>query len=246
GTQFGPSYPKVAQLNSQLKEIERQLQSETNKAVDHLKGQYLAALQRENMLRVSFEKQKQEANKLNESAIEYSILKRDLDSNRTLYEGLLEKLKEAGVTAGLRSNNFRIIDAARVPTSPSEPNIPRNLLFALVLGVISGVGLAFLLENMDNTVRTPEQATALSGLPALGMIPLGSKSIAHGPTGKRLALTAPASKEVVETVTQVRPQSQMAESYRALRTSLLLSNLGAPPKVIVVTSARPQEGKTTT
>jgi polysaccharide biosynthesis transport protein len=243
-TQLGPLYPKVAQLNSQLKEIDRQLQTETNKAVDHLKGQYMAALQRENMLRDSFEKQKQEANKLNESAIEYSILKRDLDSNRTLYEGLLEKLKEAGVTAGLRSNNFRIIDAARVPTSPSEPNIPRNLSFALVLGVISGVGLAFVLENMDNTVRTPEQATALSALPSLGMIPLGSKSGNHGPTGKRLALTS--SREVVETVTQVRPQSQMAESYRALRTSLLLSNLGAPPKVIMVTSARPQEGKTTT
>src|SRR5277367_2354911 len=243
-TQFGPSYPKVAQLNNQLKEINRQLQSETNKAVDHLKGLYLSALQRENMLRESFEKQKQEANKLNESAIEYSILKRDLDSNRTLYEGLLEKLKEAGVTAGLRSNNFRIIDAARVPTAPSEPNIPRNLSFALVLGIISGVGLAFVLENMDNTVRTPEQATAISALPSLGMIPLGSKSSNHGASAKRLALTA--SKEVVETVTQVRPQSQMAESYRALRTSLLLSNLGAPPKVIMVTSARPQEGKTTT
>jgi polysaccharide biosynthesis transport protein len=243
-SQFGPSYPKVVQLNNQLKEIDRQLQSEMNKAVDHLKGQYLAALQRESMLRESFEKQKQEANKLNESAIEYSILKRDVDSNRTLYEGLLEKLKEAGVTAGLRSNNFRIIDAARVPTFPSEPNIPRNLSFALVLGVISGVGLAFLLENMDNTVRTPEQAQSISGLPSLGMIPLGSKSANHGSGGKRLALTA--SKEVVETVTQVRPQSQMAESYRALRTSLLLFNLGAPPKVIMVTSARPQEGKTTT
>jgi succinoglycan biosynthesis transport protein ExoP len=243
-TQLGPSYPKVAQLNNQLKEIDRQLQSETNKAIDHLKGQYLSALQRENMLRDAFEKQKQEANKLNESAIEYSILKRDLDSNRTLYEGLLEKLKEAGVTAGLRSNNFRIIDAARVPTAPSEPNIPRNLAFAAVLGVISAVGLAFILENMDNTVRTPEQAQALSALPSLGMIPLGSKSGGYGTSGKRLVLTA--SKEVVETVTQVRPQSQMAESYRALRTSLLLSNLGAPPKVIMVTSARPQEGKTTT
>jgi succinoglycan biosynthesis transport protein ExoP len=243
-TQFGPSYPKIAQLNNQLKEIDRQLQSETNKAIDHLRGRYLAALQRETMLRDAFDKQKQEANKLNESAIEYSILKRDLDSNRTLYEGLLEKLKEAGVTAGLRSNNFRIIDAARVPTAPSEPNIPRNLAFALVLGVISGVGLAFLLENMDNTVRTPEQAQAISALPSLGMIPLGSKSANHGAAGKRLALTA--SKEVVETVTQIRPQSQMAESYRALRTSLLLSNLGAPPKVIMVTSSRPQEGKTTT
>src|ERR1700692_4656234 len=242
-TQFGPSYPKVQQLNNQIKEIDHQLELETSKAVDHLKQQYLAALQRETMLRGAFDKQKQEANKLNESAIEYSILKRDLDSNRTLYEGLLEKLKEAGVTAGLRSNNFRIIDAARVPTAPSEPNIPRNLSFALVLGIISGVGLAFMLENMDNTVRTPEQAQMISGLPSLGMIPLGSKS-GHGATGKRLALTP--AKEVFETVTQIRPQSQMAESYRALRTSLLLSNLGAPPKVIMVTSARPQEGKTTT
>ena len=243
-TQLGPAYPKVAQLNSQLKEIDRQVQAETNKAVARLRGDYEAALQRETMLRQSFEKQKQEANKLNESAIEYSLLKRDVESNRTLYEGLLEKLKEAGVTAGLRSNNFRIINAARVPTAPSEPNIPRNLAFALVLGVITGVGLAFLLENMDNTVRTPEQAQAISALPSLGMIPLGSKSSNRGPAGTRLALTS--SKEAVEMVTQVRPQSQMAESYRALRTSLLLSNLGAPPKVVLVTSARPQEGKTTT
>jgi succinoglycan biosynthesis transport protein ExoP len=243
-TQLGPSYPKVAQLNSQVKEIDHEVQTEVNKAVDHLRGEYQAALQRETMLRESFDKQKQEANKLNESAIEYSLLKRDVESNRTLYEGLLEKLKEAGVTAGLRSNNFRIINAARVPTAPSEPNIPRNLAFALVLGIISGVGLAFLLENMDNTVRTPEQAQAISGLPSLGMIPLGSKSGNRGPSGARLTLTS--SKEAVEMVTQVRPQSQMAESYRALRTSLLLSNLGAPPKVVMVTSARPQEGKTTT
>jgi polysaccharide biosynthesis transport protein len=243
-TQFGPSYPKVVQLNTQLKEIDHQLQQEIDKSVDHLRGQYLAALQRENLLRDSFDKQKQEANKLNESAIEYSLLKREVESNRTLYEGLLEKLKEAGVTAGLRSNNFRITNPARVPQSPIEPNIPRNLAFALVLGVISGVGLAFLLENMDNTVRTPEQAQALAALPSLGMIPLGSKTSGHNSTIGRLALTA--SKEAVEMVTQVRPQSQMAESYRALRTSLLLSNLGAPPKVIMVTSARPQEGKTTT
>ena len=243
-TQFGPSYPKVAQLNNQLKEVDRQLQSETRKAVDHVRGEYQAALQRENMLRDAFDKQKQQANKLNEGAIEYSLLKRDVETNRTLYEGLLEKLKEAGVTAGLRSNNFRIVDAARVPTAPVEPNIPRNLLFALALGITSGVGLAFLLESMDNTVRTTEQAQLISALPSLGMIPLGSKSTNHAYATRQLVLAA--SKEAVEIVTQVRPQSQMAESYRALRTSLLLSSLGAPPKIILVTSARPQEGKTTT
>src|SRR6266481_1410681 len=242
--QFGPSYPKVAQLNNQSKEIERQIQGETRKAVEHLRGQYQTALQRESMLREALNKQKQEANRLNENAIDYTLLKRDVDSNRQLYEGLLEKLKQAGVTAGLRSNNFRIVDAARSPNAPVEPNIPRNLLFALVLGITSGVGLAFLLEGMDNTVRTTEQAQIISALPSLGMIPLGSKSRNNGNGTNRLALTS--SREVVELVTQVRPQSQMAESYRALRTSLLLSSLGAPPKVIMVTSARPQEGKTTT
>ncbi|MFZ0437782.1 MAG: polysaccharide biosynthesis tyrosine autokinase, partial [Candidatus Sulfotelmatobacter sp.] len=205
---------------------------------------YMAALQRENMLHDALEKQKQEANKLNESAIEYSLLKRDLDTNRQLYEGLLEKLKEAGVSAGLRSNNFRIVDVARVPTAPVEPNIPRNLAFAFMLGLTSGVGLAFLLEGLDSTVRTTEQAQMISGLPPLGMIPLGSRTAREGANPKRLVIAT--SKEAVELITQVRPQSQMAESYRALRTSLLLSNLGAPPKVIMVTSALPQEGKTTT
>jgi len=97
---------------------------------------------------------------------------------------------------------------------------------------------------LDNTVRTTEQAQMISGLASLGMIPLGSKSAREGPNPKRLVIAT--SKEAVELVTQVRPQSQMAESYRALRTSLLLSNLGAPPKVIMMTSALPQEGKTTT
>ena len=243
-TQFGPSYPKLAQLNSQLKEIDSQMQGEMKKIASKIRGQYTTALRRENMLHDALERQKQEANKLNESAITYTLLKRDVDTNRQLYEGLLQKLKEAGVSAGLKSNNFRIVDSARTPTGPIEPNIPRNLMFAIVLGLASGIGMAFLLEGIDNTVRTTEQAQIISGLASLGMIPLGSKSARDGPNPKRLVIAT--SKEAVELVTQVRPQSQMAESYRALRTSLLLSNLGAPPKVIMITSALPQEGKTTT
>ena len=237
-TQFGPSYPKVAQLNNQLKEIDAQIQLELKKIVAQVRGDYMTALQRENLLRGAMDKQKQEANKLNESAIGYSQLKREVDTSRTLYEGLLEKLKEAGVTAGLRSNNIRPVDLARVPMAPSEPNVPRNLAFAFALGLSTGIGLAFLLEGMDNTVRTPEQAQVISGLPSLGMIPLGSKSGIDGNGRRRLSVAA--SKEAVELVTQSRPQSQMAESYRALRTSLLLSNLGIPPKIIMITSAAPK------
>lgn len=242
GTQFGPAYPKIAQLNNQLHEIDAQIQSEMKKVAGRLRGDYLAALQRENMLRAAFEKQKQQDNKLNESAIEYSILKRDFESNRTLYEGLLQKLKEAGVTAGLRSNNIREVDIARTPEAPAEPNIPRNLGFAFVLGMTSGIGLAFVLEGIDNTVRTPEQAQAISGLPSLGMIPLAPRNNAETKQG----LVVASSKEAVELITQSRPQSQMAESYRALRTSLLLTSLGAPPRTILITSALPREGKTTT
>src|SRR3989441_1333725 len=247
-TQFGPSYPKVAQMNNQMKEVDAQIQVEMKKIVSRVRSDYLTALQRETMLRAAMDKQKQEANKLNESAIEYSLLKRDVETNRTLYEGLLEKLKEAGVTAGLRSNNIRPEDEARVPMSPAEPNVPRNLSFALALGLTTGIGLAFLLEGIDNTVRTPEQAQAISALPSLGMIPLGSKNGTEAST-RRLSVASSSvapSKEAVELVSQSRPQSQMAESYRALRTSLLLTSLGAPPKVILITSALPQEGKTTT
>jgi len=242
-TQFGPAYPKLAQLNNQVQEIDVQLENEMKKVAGRLRGDYLASLQRENMLHAALEGQKQQANKLNESAIEYSLLKRDFETNRTLYEGLLQKLKEAGVTAGLRSNNIRQVDIARTPASPAEPNIPRNLGFAFVLGLTSGIGLAFLLEGVDNTVRTPEQAQAISGLPSLGMIPLGSKNTSD--TNLR-GLSVAASKEAVELITLSRPQSQMSESYRALRTSLLLTSVGAPPKTILITSALPQEGKTTT
>lgn len=242
-TQFGPAYPKLAQLNNQVQEIDAQIQNEMKKVAGRLRGDYLASQQRENMLHAALEGQKQQANKLNESAIEYSLLKRDFETNRTLYEGLLQKLKEAGVTAGLRSNNIRQVDIARTPADPTEPNIPRNLGFAFVLGLTSGIGLAFLLEGVDNTVRTPEQAQAISGLPSLGMIPLGSKTNSEISSRQ---LSVAASKEAVELVTISRPQSQMSESYRALRTSLLLTSVGAPPKIILITSALPQEGKTTT
>src|SRR5580692_23592 len=222
GAQFGPSYPKLAQLADQLKEVEAQTEAERNKVVARLRGDYLAALSRESLLRTALDQQKQDENQLNESAIEYNFLKRDADSNRTLYENLLEKLKEAGLTAGLRSNNIRPVDVARVPESPAEPNVSRNLTFALALGLTTGILLAFVLEGLDNTVRTIEQAQAVSMLPSLGMIPLGTTFAGETNSGKRLSFPAP--KEGMELITKSRPHCQMAEAYRALRTSLLLTS----------------------
>src|ERR1035441_3783128 len=244
-TQFGSGYPKVVELNNQLKQVRTEIAAEETRMQHGIRDEYLTAVQRENLLTTAFEQQKQEANHLNESAIEYSVLKRDAESNRQLYQDLLQRLKEAGVSAGLRSSNIRVVDIARTPTSPIKPNVPRNIQLGLLLGLGLGIGLALVVESFDSTVRSLEELSAISTLPALGTIPLQLSG--HGYLRKRLK-TMSAETEKSESpalVTYARPKSEAAEAYRALRTSILLSSFGAPPKVILVTSAMPQEGKTT-
>jgi capsular exopolysaccharide synthesis family protein len=244
-TQFGSGYPKVAELDNQLKQVRAQIATEEKKMQESVRNDYLAALQREKLLASAFEQQKQEANKLNESAIEYSVLKRDAEANRQLYQDLLQRLKEASVSAGLRSSNIRVVDVAGIPTFPITPNVPRNLMIGLLLGLAAGMGLAFVLESLDRTVRNMEEVSAISMLPALGTIPLQLSSNGH--VRKRLTTLSvgDGKPDPPDLVTYVRPKSEAAEAYRALRTSILLSSFGAPPKVILVTSALPQEGKTT-
>ncbi|MGA9807506.1 MAG: polysaccharide biosynthesis tyrosine autokinase, partial [Candidatus Sulfotelmatobacter sp.] len=244
-TQFGSGYPKVVELNNQLKQVRTEIAAEEARMQHEIRDEYLAAVQRENLLRTAFEQQKQEANQLNESAIEYSVLKRDAESNRQLYQDLLQRLKEAGVSAGLRSSNIRVVDVARTPTSPITPDVPRNIRFVVLLGLACGIGLAFVLESLDTSIRNMEELSAISTLPALGTIPLQLSS--NGSLRKRLKMVSAETEksESPALVTYARPKSEAAEAYRALRTSILLSSFGAPPKVILVTSASPQEGKTT-
>ena len=127
-------YPKVSELSNQLKQVRAEIEIEKTRMQRRIRGEYLAAVQREDLVAAAFNRQKQEANQLNESAIEYSVLKRDAESNRQLYQDLLQRLKEAGVSAGLRSSNIRVVDVARTPTSPIAPNVRRNM----VLGSSAG------------------------------------------------------------------------------------------------------------
>jgi capsular exopolysaccharide synthesis family protein len=240
----------VVETSNRLKQVDAAIQNEITKQTGRIKSDYEAAAGRERMLQAALEQQKQEATKLNESAIEYSILKREADTNRQLYDGLLQKLKEAGVTAGLQASNIRVVDAARVPLAPSKPDIPRNLGIALLLGLTGGVALAFVLEVLDNTVRTPEQVEAIAALPSLGIVPLTAgahqASLLAKKTRGLLTTKQVRPNGAVGLVAYSRPKSGIAESFRALRTSILLSSMGSPPKTIVVTSALPREGKTTT
>jgi len=244
-TQFGAGYPKVAELSNQLKQVRDEITIEQARILHRLRDQYLAAVQRENSLTAAFDQQKQAANALNESAIEYSVLKHDADSNRQLYEGLLQKLKEAGISAGLRSDNIRIVDIAQTPIWPATPNVPRNLGFGFLLGLGAGVGLALVMDSLDTTVRNAEEIGAACALPNLAVIPLDAPANGHFP--KRLTAIAGSNgnHKALPLITYSRPRSQAAESFRAFRTSIVLSGSGAPQKVILVTSAWPREGKTT-
>jgi len=248
-TQFGANYPKVKELNTQLKIAQDAIKTELANGAERYKATYQAALEREKLLRTAFETQKQEANELNESAIQYNLLRRDYESNRQLYDGLLQRLKEAGVAAGLRNSNVQTIDKARLPMRPAQPNIPRNITTGFFLSLAGGIGLAFLLEMLDNSVRSPDQVELVAGLPTLGMIPSGVRlNSSYGRALKPLRAGSQVmpQQESVETISYLRPQSQSAEAYRTLRTSILLSSWGAPPKVLLVTSPLAQEGKTTT
>jgi capsular exopolysaccharide synthesis family protein len=241
-TEFGSAYPQVIELKNQLKQVQASVVAENDRLRAKVRDEYRAAEQREKLLAAALAEQKQEANQLNESAIEYTALKRDSDSNRQLYESLLQRLKEASVTAGLRSSNIRVVDVAQVPIVPAKPNVPGNIALGFLLGIVGGFALALLQENLDTTVLNLEELSAITSLPALGTIPL---QIAGN---NRRRLGSGAASEVTEAsvpITYLRPKSEVAESYRALRTSILLSSFGAPPKVILITSALPQEGKTT-
>src|SRR3984893_4405878 len=244
--QYGPNFPKVLRLQSQLKEIDQSLDREKRAVVVRLGSEYHEAQQREALLVRTLDQQKAEANLMSGRMVQYNILKRDAEADKALYDGLLTKLKEAGISAALQSSNIRVVDPAMIPSFPSRPAKARNVALAFLVGLVGGIGLAILREYMDNTVKTPDDIETLARLPSLAVVPEFEDSNGNGRRRKTLseALGNGHSRQV-ELVAEHLPKSQMSEAFRALRTALLLSQAGHPPQVILVTSALPREGKTT-
>ncbi len=244
--QYGPNFPKVLRLQSQLKEIEAAAEKEKKGVIARLESEHRESRQREELLTQALDQQKVEVNQMSERMVQYSILKREAEANKALYDGLLTKLKEAGISAGLRSSNIRVVDPAMVPQYPARPAKTRNIVLSLLIGLVGGIGLAILREYMDNTVKSPDDIESLARLPSLAVVPAFTE-----PNGdrSRVKLLKGASTNGhntrIELVAQHLPKSQMSEAFRALRTALLLSQADHPPQVILVTSALPREGKTT-
>jgi capsular exopolysaccharide synthesis family protein len=243
--QYGPNFPKVLRLKAQLKDIDDNIEKEKQKILDVLESDYREARQRETLLADALNEAKAETNQMAEKMVEYNILKREAEANKALYEGLMTKMKETAISGALRSSNIRIVDPAMVPTTPARPAKGKNIILSFLVGLVGGIGLALLREYLDNTVKTPDDIETLARLPSLAVVP----QFAGANGNKRRSMLPEFSEnghdKRIELVAQHLPKSQMSEAFRALRTSILLSQAEHPPQVILVTSALPREGKTT-
>ncbi len=235
---FKPEYPEMLRLKNQMEALQKRLTSEIDKMILGIKSDYESSLRKEALLRKAFQEQKAKALEMKEKGIQYNILKREADTNRDLYKGLLLRMKEAGVSAGITASNIQIVDQAELPTRPYKPNKKLNLLLAAVVGLFLGVGLAFFFEYLDNTIKTPEDLEQWVRLPSFGMVPEASN-------GRRKRLER-GNSYPVELITYGYPKSMLSEAYRSIRTSILLSSSEKTPKRISITSPNPSEGKTTT
>jgi len=252
--EFKPGYPRLDKVKAQLENVEKQLNSEIGTEARRVESALIAARGKEKELRSRLEEQKRATLDLKDSAVQYAILAREVDTNRQLYDSVLQRLKEMGVAAEVRLSNVYVMEKAEAPSAPSYPRRERTLLLGLVFGLAGGIGLAFLLDRLDNTIKTPAESELYLHLPNLAVIPdfvkLNGNQGGYLPHHMRKLIGKEVSHnhqgQGKELILDHHPLSIIAESYRSLRTSLLLSRAAERPRSLLFTSATRHEGKTAT
>lgn len=233
---YGQKHPQMLAIESELKTLKKRKTQEVNQVVNSLGNEYRVALAKENSLKAALAKQKKESLELNQKAIEYGVLRREAESARQMYELLFKRFKETSLTEDMRTGNIRIIDRAEVPKYPVKPKKKLNILLAIIVGLVTGIGLAFFFDYLDNTIKIPEDVKQHLKIPYLGPTPLFETESKGNPSGN----------PDLELVTLNSPKSTASESYRGIRTSILFSSAESAPQTILITSAGPREGKTIT
>ncbi|MBK1633729.1 hypothetical protein CKO31_23895 [Thiohalocapsa halophila] len=231
---YKPGYPKMQQLQSRIDELRSEIGRETAAIASSVKSEFDAKAREEASIRQRLRELKSEALSLQDRSTDYETLRREVDTNRELYDGLLQRMKEVGVAAGVGENNISIVDAAQTPLAPYKPSLSKNLAIAIALGLFAGVGAAFLLEMLDDSVKASDDVERRVGAPVLSLVPYASGR-QHGLSDAEVPLIAFRD-----------PKSAVAEAVRSLRTSLLFATSEGAPKIMHFTSASPTEGKTTT
>ncbi len=223
---FKPDYPEMVSLRTRIDAIQKEIKTEAQAILIALEGEYKAALAREQSLMARVSQLKDEVQSQRNRRIQYTILKRDVDTNRSQYEALLNRLKEVSIASGVGSSQVSIVDRAVVPKLPFEPNLSRVVIQSLIVSLGLGIAIAFALNFIDDTIKTPEDVRKKLGLPAIGIIPR---------IGKKSELVMDALDD---------PKSGISEAFVSARTALEFTTDGGAPRSLLVTSTRPSEGKT--
>ncbi|MFA6117507.1 MAG: polysaccharide biosynthesis tyrosine autokinase [Sphingomonas sp.] len=221
------TYPTVIQLQAQVEQLSQQIRTLATNIRSSIRDQYQVAMKLEQSLDTDVRALKGDTLAEQDRSVRYNILAREADTNRTLYDGLLQRFKEVSAAAGITSNNVSVIDQADPPSKPSSPKLFLNLAFSLLAGLAAAAALVFIREQMDDAVRVPEDIDRKLGLTVLGAIPL-----------------VKAGEDVLELLQS--PRSAISEAYHGLRTSLLYSSIEGLPRNLLVTSSQSGEGKSTT
>jgi capsular exopolysaccharide synthesis family protein len=224
---YGDKHPEMQKVNASLSDARHQLELETAKALQSVKNEYDRAVLEERTLAQNLEAAKADVQDLSRKSVTYNVMEREARSNRTVYEALLQREKELRVSSNSRANNVRVVDHAEVPKAPITPSKRRTWLLSLVVGIVASVAVAYGLDYMNDTVKTPEDVTRILKLPFLGLIP--------AVRGDKQPILA--SSHVPH---------DFGEAFRALRTALVARYTSEGTKTVIVTSAQPLEGKTTT
>jgi polysaccharide biosynthesis transport protein len=227
---FHEDYPDVKTIKSRMNSIDERVTSESGKIFNSIRHEYLSARNRFEVLQKNMEEKKQLALELNERATQYTIMSREVETNKAIYQSLLERAKEIESMAGISPSNIQVVDTASLPIFPAKPNVRRNMLLAIVVGLMAGLGVAFLIEYFSDTITNPDQIMERFQIPILGVLPLEMSPKDYP----------------VEQIFTHDPRSPMAEAFRTSRVSIELSGSGSNSRCIGITSTTQGEGKSTT
>jgi capsular exopolysaccharide synthesis family protein len=249
---YTPEHPRLLELNQQIAEARKTLASEIRNIVHGIESNYSAAQAREKALAAEAQRQQQTALDLKHVGVDYAVLNEEVVANKGLYENVLKRMNDTNVANDLAASNIQVLQRAEVPTLPSSPNTFKILTVSAILGLFLSMALAFFLEYMDSTMNTPQQVWAAVSLATLGVVPhLRSLRQRYHPvlsdnaSTNRLEQAALSDERVGKEIVVAQDQFPMvAESYRTIRTALLLTQAERPPKVILLSSPCPNEGKT--
>ena len=226
---FGQKHPSMITAQEDLKGLKERKDQEIRRVIEAIKNEYeLAKATEENLQRLASQTKSETLN-LNEKFIQYGALKREVETNRQVFDIIIKKLKEQGVTQDVQTVDVWVVEKAEVPKHPAKPRKALNILLGLIIGLFGGVGLAFFLEYLDNTIKSPEDVEKKLGRAVLGIVPFQKSG-----------------DILIDDSLLKDTHSPFSESYKVIRTAILLSSANRPPKNILITSTSPEEGKTVT